>query len=190
LATQNIRNRINEQIRGVYEVRLVDASGKMIGLVSFQEALKQAYSQNLDLVEMNRNNNPPVCKILDYGKFKYEQSKAQKQARKNQVIQEIKELTLRPVTDMHDLLVKAEHVKEWLAEGDKVQIIVRLKGREKAHPEQATEIIKKLLLSVGPHKVEAQPRADGKHVIATIIPATNVGNSQQVRNVAQVSAKA
>lgn len=184
------RNRINEQIRGVYEVRLVDASGKMVGLVPFQDALRQAYAQGLDLVEMNRNNNPPVCKILDYGKFKYDQTKAQKQARKNQVIQEIKELTLRPVTDVHDLEVKANHVKEWLEDGDKVQIIVRLKGREKAHPEQATEIIKKLLLSVGPHKIEAQPRADGKHVIATIVPASNAGNNQQVRNTPQVAPKA
>jgi translation initiation factor IF-3 len=182
--TQNIvRQRINHQIRGVHEVRLVDATGKMVGIVSFQEALGQAHAQGLDLVEMNRNNNPPVCKILDYGKFKYEQSKAQKQARKNQFVQETKELTLRPVTDTHDLLVKAGHVKEWLEDGDRVQVVVRLKGREKAHPEQATEIIKKLLLSVGPHKVEAQPRADGRNVTATIGPV-------QVQHPARLTPKA
>jgi translation initiation factor IF-3 len=182
--TQNIvRHRINHQIRGVYEVRLVDGTGKMVGIVSFQEALASAHAQNMDLVEMNRNNNPPVCKILDYGKFKYEQSKAQKLARKNQFIQETKELTLRPVTDTHDLLVKAGHVKEWLEEGNKVQIIVRLKGREKAHPEQATEIINKLLLSVGPHKVETQPRADGRNVTAIIGPI-------QVQHAARLAAKA
>lgn len=171
------RHRINFQIRGVQQVRLVDATGKMVGIVPIEEAQKQAEMAGLDLVEMNRNNNPPVCKILDYGKFKYDQTKAQKLARKNQVIQEVKELNLRPVTDTHDLLVKASHVKEWLEEGNKVQIIVKLRGRERAHPEQATEIIKKLLEQVGSYRMDLNPKAEGKNVIAAISPAGGLRSS-------------
>lgn len=162
------RHRTNEQIRGVREVRLIDSAGKMIGIVLLQAAKDQAASENLDLVEMNRSSNPPVCKIMDFGKYKYELSKSMKEAKKNQHVVELKEMTLRPVTDTHDLLVKAKHVKEWLEDGCKVKITVRMKGRERAHPIQAIEIIKELLANVGQHKVEQPPREEGKLVSCTV----------------------
>lgn len=166
----NYRHRLNEQIRGVREVRLIDAEGKMIGVVPFVQALTKAQTEGLDLVEMNRNGNPPVCKLLDYGKFKYDNAKAAKEARKNQHVIDIKELTLRPATDTHDLLVKAKHVKEWLEDGDKVKITVRMKGRERVHPDQGIQVIRELLAEVGTHKIEQQPRAEGKFITALIAP--------------------
>lgn len=166
----NYRHRLNEQIRGVREVRLIDADGKMVGVVPFLQALNKAQIEGLDLVEMNRNGNPPVCKLLDYGKFKYDNAKAAKEARKNQHIIDIKELTLRPATDTHDLLVKAKHVKEWLEDGDKVKITVRMKGRERVHPDQGIQVIRELLSEVGSHKIEQQPRAEGKFITALIAP--------------------
>lgn len=166
----NYRHRINEQIRGVREVRLIDAEGKMVGVVTYFAALDRARLENLDLVEMNRNGAPPVCKLIDYGKFKYDNAKAAKEARKNQHITEVKEVTLRPATDDHDLLVKAKHVKEWLSEGDKVKIVVRMKGRERVHPDQGVNIIMELLRNIGTHKVEVQPRAEGKFIVAMIAP--------------------
>jgi translation initiation factor IF-3 len=168
----DIRHRINEQIRGVYQVRLIDSSGKMIGIVPIKEALSQAQNAGLDLVEMNRNGNPPVCKILNYGKFKYDQVKTAKEAKKKQHIQDIKEVTLRPVTDTHDLLTKAKHVKEWLQAKDKVKIVVRMKGREKVHPDLGMNIIKELLLNVGPYKVVQAPQStDGRFIFAMIEPS-------------------
>lgn len=166
----NYRHRVNEQIRGVRDVRLIDADGKMVGVVPFFQALNKAQTEGLDLVEMNRNGNPPVCKLMDYGKFKYDNAKAAKEARKNQHVVEVKELTLRPATDTHDLLVKAKHVKEWLEDGDKVKITVRMKGRERVHPDQGVQVIRDLLAQVGSHKVEQAPRAEGKFITAMIAP--------------------
>lgn len=164
----NYRHRINEQIRGVRDVRLIDGEGKMVGVIPFYQALEKARADNLDLVEMNRNGNPPVCKILDYGKFKYDNAKAAKEAKKNQHVVEVKEMTLRPATDTHDLLVKAKHVKEWLEDGNRVKITVRMKGRERVHPDQGVNIIRELLQNVGTHKVEVPPRAEGKFIVAMI----------------------
>lgn len=164
------RHRINRLIRGVNEVRLIDENGQMLGIVGFSDALREAQTKGFDLVEMNRNSNPPVCKLLDYGKFKYENAKAAKEARKNQQIVEVKEVTLRPATDLHDILVKAKHVKEWLEEGDKVRITIRMRGRERVHPDQGLNVISQLLAEVGSHKVEMQPKAEGKLIVALIAP--------------------
>mgnify|MGYP002066940897 FL=1 len=164
----DFRYRTNEQIRGVYQVRLIDTDGKMIGIVPFREALTTAQNLGLDLVEINRNASPPVCKVLNYGKFKYDQAKSAKEARKNQHAQELKELTLRPVTDTHELLVKAKHARGWLEDGDKVKIIVKMKGRERVHPEQATLVIRELLKEIGTHKMQGQPQVDGKYVTVII----------------------
>lgn len=166
----NNRHRINGQIRGVREVRLIDGSGQMVGVVLLSAALSQALTEGVDLVEINRNSNPPVCKLLDYGKFKYDNAKAAKEARRNQKVVDIKEVTLRPATDTNDLLVKAKHIKEWLSDGDKVKITVRMKGRERVHPDQGVKVIQELLLSSGPHKLEVPPKAEGKFIIAMIAP--------------------
>lgn len=164
------RHRINNLIRGVNEVRLIDENGQMVGVLDVSEARKRAREAGLDLVEMNRNAVPPVCKILDYGKFKYENAKAAKEAKKNQQIVSVKEVTLRPATDDHDILVKAKHVKEWLEEGDKVRITIRMRGRERVHPDQGIAVIQQLLAEVGVHKVEMQPKTEGKLIVAMIAP--------------------
>lgn len=168
----DIRHRINEQIRGIREVRLIDAEGKLIGIMPFREALEKATLQGLDLVEMNRNGNPPVCKLLNYGKYKYDLAKSTKEAKKNQHIQDIKEVTVRPATDTHDLATKAKHIKDWLADGDRVRLIVKMKGRERIHPDQGMLVIKEILAEVGPCKSLGQPQlVDGKHIILTLDPA-------------------
>lgn len=170
MSNQNIRNRANEQIRGVREVKLIDSEGKFLGTIPFFKALEQAKFEGLDLVEVNRNAFPPTCKIMDFGKYKYEQEKAQKEAKKNQKNVTLKEVVLRPVTDTHDVQVKAKHVKEWLADGDKVKITVKMRGRERVHPDQGIEIINKLLSEVGSYKLESSPRLDGKFIVAMIAP--------------------
>lgn len=167
--TSDIRYRANEGIRGVNQIRLIDIEGKMVGVVPFWDAINKARAEGLDLVEINRGASPPVCKILDFGKFKYDQEKAAKEAKKKQVIQELKEVSLRPATDTHDVLVKAKHVKEWLEEGSRIKIVVKMKGREKAHPEQAVKIVQELLNNSGPHKVLGQiQNLDGRQIVAMI----------------------
>lgn len=167
----DIRHRINEQIRGVGSIRLIDGDGKMIGIVPIREGLEKARALGVDLVEINRAGNPPVCKLLDYGKFKYDQVKAAKEAKKNHQVQDIKEVTVRPATDTHDLLVKAKHIKEWLEAGDRVRLIVKMKGRERIHPDQGLQVIREILSEVGPHKILGQPQnVDGKHIILTLDP--------------------
>lgn len=126
------RVRINKYIR-VPQIRVVLADGSNAGIMNTYEALKQAQDAGLDLVEINPKAQPPVCKIMDYGKFKYEEKKKQAAAKKNQQVQELKELTFRPATDENDLLHKLGQAKEFLAEGDRVKFTVRFKGREITH---------------------------------------------------------
>lgn len=162
-----IKYRTNEQIRGVYHVRLIDAEGKMIGIVPIRDALEKAQNLGLDLVELNRNSNPPVCKLLNFGKFKYEQMK---QAKKKQHIQKLKEVVLRPVTDTHDIKVKANHIRQWLEDGDKVKIIIKMRGREKIHPEQGFLVLKELLSNVEQYKQIGNPINDGKTIMVVLDP--------------------
>lgn len=165
------KHRINFQIKGVSEVRLIDENGQMAGVLDVFEARRRAKEAGLDLVEMNRNSNPPVCKIMDYGKFKFENAKAAKEAKKNQQIVSVKEVTLRPATDLHDIQIKAKYIKDWFESGDKVRIVIRMKGRERVHPQQGMDVLNSLLTEVGPHKVEIQPRTEGKIIVAQIAPA-------------------
>lgn len=128
------RIRTNWQIR-IPQIRVVGADGANLGLMATRDALKMAQDQALDLVEINPRAVPPVCKIMDFGKFKYEQKKQQQAAKKNQVNQDLKELTLRPNTDENDLNHKVEQAKEFLTEGNKVKFTVRFRGREITHPD-------------------------------------------------------
>ncbi len=130
--------RVNHRIR-VPEVRVIDPSGNMVGILSTGEALRLAQESGLDLVEVSPKAQPPVCKILDFGKFKYEEKKKQSQARKNQFIVELKEIKLRPKTDDHDIAFKVKAAKRFLQEGHKVKFTVRFRGREITHPEKARE---------------------------------------------------
>lgn len=128
------RIRINYQIR-LPQIRVVGADGSNLGVMATRDALKMAQDQSLDLVEINPRAVPPVCKIMDFGKFKYDEKKKAQAARKNQVVQELKEITFRPNTDEHDLTHKVEQAKEFLGEGNKVKFTIRFRGREITHPD-------------------------------------------------------
>ena len=128
--------RTNHRIR-VPEVRVVGAEGEMLGVLATHEALRLAREKELDLVEVNPKAVPPVCKIMDYGKYKYEEKKRENEAKKRQLTTELKEVKLRPKTDDHDLDVKLRHIRRFLEEGDKVKVTCRFRGREITHPETA-----------------------------------------------------
>jgi len=138
------KNRVNFQIK-VLQVRLIDSNGDNVGIISTQEALKKAREQNLDLVEINSKSLPPVCKIIDYGKFKYDEKKKQNEAKKNHKVQELKEITFRPTTDENDLNHKLASARSFLEEGDKVKFTIRFRGREIVHPEVGRDRILWLL---------------------------------------------
>lgn len=125
---------INEEIRDI-ELRVIDADGEAIGIMSAAEALKIAEEKNLDLVKIAPQAKPPVCKIMDYGKYRFEQTKREKEARKNQRIIEIKEIRLSLNIDKHDFETKVNHAKRFLESGNKVKVSIRFRGREMAHPE-------------------------------------------------------
>ena len=128
--------RANHRIR-VPEVRVIDSSGAMIGVIPTHEALKRARDESLDLVEVDGKAHPPVCKILDFGKFKYEKKKQESKRRASQTVVEIKEIKLRPKTDDHDIAFKVKHAREFLQEGHRVKFTVRFRGREITHPQVA-----------------------------------------------------
>ena len=134
-------HQINEEIRDK-EVRLVSADGEQLGIMTAQEALSKAEEANLDLVKISPNAVPPVCKLMDYGKFKFEQTKREKEAKKNQRVVEIKEVRMSPGIDVNDFNVKLRNAQKFLADGDRVKVTVRFRGREMTH----TEIGRDLLL--------------------------------------------
>ena len=130
--------RVNHRIR-VPEVRFIDANGEMLGVLATHEALRRAQEQGLDLVEVNPKAEPPVCKILDFGKYKYEEKKKAGEAKRKQTVVEIKEIKLRPKTDDHDIAFKTKAARRFLEAGHKVKFTVRFRGREITHPEKAQE---------------------------------------------------
>lgn len=157
--------RINSQIRNE-KVRLVGAEGEMIGVVTIREALSAAEESGLDLVEISPNAEPPVCKLLDYGKFKYEQQKKANEARKKQKIIEVKELKLRPMIEDHDYQVKLRAAKKFLEEGDKVKFTLRYRGRELAHQELGLKVLTRMKADLADiSKVEQEPRMEGRQMI-------------------------
>jgi translation initiation factor IF-3 len=169
-----ITTRINHRIR-VPEVRLIGADGSQLGVVSTGEALRMAQEVGLDLVEVNAKADPPVCKILDFGKMKYEDKKKAAEAKRKQTVIEVKELKLRPKTDDHDLHVKANHARKFLEYGHKVKFTCRFRGREITHPERALmqlEQILKMLEEIA--LVELAPRLDGRTMILQIAPKPGV----------------
>ncbi|HKW21056.1 MAG TPA: translation initiation factor IF-3, partial [Ktedonobacterales bacterium] len=139
--------RVNERIRA-REVRLIDEDGQMIGVMTSGQALSMARERGLDLVEVSPMATPPVCKLMDYGRFKYEQSKKENEARKHQKVSELKEIRLSPRTDDHDLSVKVRKIEEFLGEGDKVKVGVRFRGRELAHPELGRQLLEKIVAAL------------------------------------------
>lgn len=161
--------RINREIT-TSPVRLIDAKGAMIGVVSIQEALRQAEQAGLDLVEISPHAEPPVCKVLDYGKFRYEAQKKANEARKKQKVIHIKEIKLRPTIDDNDFLIKMRNAKKFLAEGDKVKISLRFRGREVAHMQLGVKLMQRVEEELKDHmKIEYSPRMDTGQLMVMIV---------------------
>ncbi len=149
----------------------MDQDGNMVGVVSKEEALSAARKAGLDLVEVSPNASPPVCKILDYGKFRYEQQKKKSEAKKKQKTIEIKEIQMRPMIDTNDIEIKCRAITRFLSEGNKVKIIMRFRGREMAHQEIGMNIINKLKERFADvSKMDYQPKLEGKQIIMIISP--------------------
>ncbi|MBT4235946.1 MAG: translation initiation factor IF-3 [Marinovum sp.] len=162
--------RINERINNP-EIRLIGAEGENVGLVSPNRGIEMAEAVGLDLVEISPNANPPVCKIMDFGKFKYEQQKRESEARKKQKIIEVKEVKFRPGTDTNDYDVKMRNVYKFLANGDKVKITLRFRGREMAHLNLGRELLERVAEDVKDSgKVENMPKMEGRQMIMMIGP--------------------
>ncbi|MFN0113146.1 MAG: translation initiation factor IF-3 [Paracoccaceae bacterium] len=162
--------RVNERIRAP-EIRLIGADGENVGVVTPQRAMIMAEEAGLDLVEISPTAVPPVCKIMDFGKFKYETQKREAEARKKQKIIEIKEIKFRPGTDIHDYEVKMRSVNRFLEEGDKVKVTLRFRGREMAHQELGLELLNRVASDVAMvAKVEQMPRLEGRQMVMMIAP--------------------
>ena len=162
--------RINEEIR-VREIQLIDSTGDNKGVVDIQTARSMAEAAGLDLVEIAPNSSPPVCKILDYGKYKYQAQKKAAEARKRQHVVEIKEIKLRPMIDDHDYDVKMRAMKRFFDEGDKVKITLRFRGREMAHQELGYQLLNRVKDDVGPMaKVEQDAKFEGRQMVMVLAP--------------------
>ncbi|PZO87578.1 MAG: translation initiation factor IF-3 [Micavibrio aeruginosavorus] len=163
--------RVNEQIR-IPKIRLVDENGEMVGVVTVAEGMRRAEAAGLDLVEVSPNAEPPVCKILNYGKYKYEQQKKANEARKKQKVIEVKELKIRPGIEQHDYDVKLKAAKKFLENEDKVKFTLRLRGREMAHIDLAMQVMQRLKADLAEFaKVEQEPKMEGRQAIMMMIPA-------------------
>ncbi len=162
--------RINREI-SVPSIRLVDQNGNMIGVVAISEGLKMAENAGLDLVEISPNAAPPVCKVLDYGKYRYELQKKANEARKKQKVIQIKEIKLRPTIDKHDLEIKMRAVTGFVAEGDKVRISMRFRGREMDHTNIGLAVLNRIVDQFQEAaKIEQFPKSEGKQIVMMIGP--------------------
>ncbi len=172
--------RVNEEIRA-REVRVIDPSGNQIGIMPLREALRLAEERQLDLVEIAPQAKPPVCKLMDYGKYKYEQSKREREARKRQRIINVKEVKLRPSIEEHDFQIKARNAARFLRDGDKVKATIMFRGREIMHTELGHQLLVRLAeqlkdLSI----VERQPKLEGKNMVMILAPRPDL-HKQEVK---------
>jgi translation initiation factor IF-3 len=166
--------RINEAIR-VPRVRLVDEDGTQIGIKSRDEALEYAFSKNLDLVEVAANSDPPVCRVMDYGKYRYEQEQKAKTARKHQSQINVKEIKLRPKIGIHDYETKKGHVVRFLRDRAKVKVTIMFRGREATHPERGRDLLMRLADDVKElGQIESEPVLDGRNMVMVLAPNKNV----------------
>ena len=165
--------RINSSIR-VKEVRLIDAEGNQCGIVDTQEAIRMAVAASLDLVEIAPNAQPPVCKIMDFGKFKYEQEKRQRETKKKQSVVKLKEIRMQPKIDIHDLEFKTKHITEFLNECSKVKVTIRFRGRELAHTDRGKDVLNKILemltASEVTYNLDKAPIMEGKSMSMLLSP--------------------
>ncbi|MEU7480669.1 translation initiation factor IF-3 [Lentzea sp. NPDC042327] len=166
--------RINDRIR-VPEVRLVGPNGEQVGIVRIEDALRLAQEADLDLVEVAAQARPPVCKLMDYGKFKYETAQKARESRRNQQLTVIKEQKLRPKIDPHDYQTKKGHVARFLSHGNKVKVTIMFRGREQSRPELGYRLLQKLAEDVAELGfVESNPKQDGRNMIMVLAPHKNI----------------
>jgi translation initiation factor IF-3 len=162
--------RVNEEIR-VREVQLIDQDGNNKGVTEIQAALAMAQEAGLDLVEIAPNSVPPVCKILDFGKYKFQAQKKAAEARKKQKVVEVKEIKLRPMIDDHDYDVKMRSMRRFFEEGDKVKVTLRFRGREMAHQEIGVELLNRVKTDTATlAKIESEPRMEGRQMVMVLAP--------------------
>ena len=162
--------RVNDEIRAP-QVRLIDAEGEMQGVMSARDAWLRAQAVGLDLLEISPNADPPVVKILDFGKFKYEQQKKKNEAKKKQKVIEIKEIKVRPNIDENDYQVKMRAMKSFIEEGDKVKVTLRFRGREMAHQEIGVRVLERIRSEMDPlSKVEQMPRMENRQMVMVLSP--------------------
>lgn len=162
--------RINEEIRA-REVRVIGSDGEQLGIMSGREAQQLAYEKHLDLVEIAPTAKPPVCRIMDYGKYRYEQQKREKESRKKQKTFDIKEVKLRPGIEEHDFNVKFKNAVRFLEDGDKVKVTIMFRGRELSHPELGEVLLNKMAAQLKERAVvERQPKLEGKNMIMIVAP--------------------
>jgi translation initiation factor IF-3 len=162
--------RINREIRA-HKIRLIDADGEMIGVVSTPEALRKAEEAGLDLVEISPNSDPPVCKILDYGKFKYEEQKRKAESKKKQKVIEVKEIKIRPSIEDHDYQVKLRSMMRFFEEGDRVKVSMRFRGREIDHQDIGLGVLRRICDDVSSiAKIEQHPKVEGKQAVMLLSP--------------------
>ena len=160
----------NERIRAL-DVQVIGSDGGNLGAMPLNKAIELAKQEGLDLIEISPNANPPVCKIMDIGKYKYDQQKKASKAKKNQKKVELKEIKLRPVTEVHDYTFKIKNAQKFLSKGDKVKFTIRFKGRELQHVNIGNELMEKIKVdmeNIG--KIELQPKFDGKQMIMVVQP--------------------
>ncbi|MFH0822907.1 MAG: translation initiation factor IF-3 [Pseudomonadota bacterium] len=161
---------MNERIRAP-KIRVIAPDGEQLGIMEVAAALAKAQDFTLDLVEVAPNVDPPVCKIMDYGKFRYTETKKEHEKKKKQATVVVKEIKLRPKTELHDLSIKAKKVKDFLDEGSKVKVTIMFRGREITHPDQARKLVEKLLEVLGEDaNVEQSPKFEGRNMTMILSP--------------------
>ncbi|HET9333668.1 MAG TPA: translation initiation factor IF-3 [Gemmatimonadota bacterium] len=162
--------RVNEQIR-LSPVRLIDTDGAQLGVVPVDEAMSRARDKGMDLVEVAPNARPPVCRIMDYGRYKYEQAKAEREARRKQHVTQMKEIKMRPNIEEHDFEFKTRHIKRFLMDRDKVKVTIMFRGREMAHTENGKEVLDDVVEEIGDLAiVEQQARLEGRNMFLILAP--------------------
>ena len=176
------QDRVNDAIRAS-QVRLIGESGEQLGIKPTPEALEYAYSRNLDLVEVAANADPPVAKVMDWGKYKYEQEQKAKLARKHQTQINVKEIKLRPKIGVHDYNTKKGHVVRFLNQRAKVKVTIMFRGRETSHPERGRDLLMRLAEDVHEiGQIESQPILDGRNMVMVLAPTKNAGVKRDAEN--------
>ncbi len=177
ISRENRDPQVNEQIR-LREVRLIDENGQQIGIMSSREALQIARERNLDLVNIAPNAKPPVCKIMDYGRHKYEQSKHEREARKKQKVITIKEVQLSQTIEERDLLIKARNADRMLKAGNKIKVVMRFRGRQIVHADLGKKVFDRFVEAVENGVVEREAKIEGRNMIMIMTPKPDKGETK------------